>query len=322
LADRPFNDKQNIRANTKAIAYHLLRVSMTLTQLRSFLAVVRTGSVRAAAEELVVTQPSVSAAVSALSRELGVALLERDGRGVRPTAAGAAFAPYAADVVGLLEKGSRMAHETAARSRRVLRIAAVTTAAESFVPALMHAFSEIHPDVALTLGVANRGRVLEMLLGHDADVAFGGRPPQDDRLDAQAFAPNRLVLITEPDDPLADGSPVAPAALRGRNWLLREPGSGTRTVNEEFLARFELDEATLTVGSNGAIKQAARAGLGVSFVSWDAVAAELSAGLLGAIAVDGGPPPRDWHVMRSLVGPSRPLIDEFIRFVRASSLHA
>jgi DNA-binding transcriptional LysR family regulator len=73
-------------------------VSITLTQLRSFLAVVRTGSVSAAAAELVVTQPSVSAAVGALSREVGVDLLEREGRGVRPTPAGREFAAYAADV--------------------------------------------------------------------------------------------------------------------------------------------------------------------------------------------------------------------------------
>ena len=63
-------------------------MAITLTQLRSFLAVIRSGSVTAAAEELVVTQPSISAAVRALTREIGAPLLERDGRGVTPTAAG------------------------------------------------------------------------------------------------------------------------------------------------------------------------------------------------------------------------------------------
>ena len=84
-------------------------MAVTLTQLVAFLAVVRRGSVTAAAEELVVTQPSVSAAVSALERELGVRLTERAGRTVRPTAAGAAYAPYASDVLGLLQQGSRAA---------------------------------------------------------------------------------------------------------------------------------------------------------------------------------------------------------------------
>jgi DNA-binding transcriptional LysR family regulator len=296
-------------------------VSITLTQLRSFLAVVRTGSVTDAADELVVTQPSVSAAVTALSRELGTALLEREGRGVRPTAAGAAFAPFAADVIGLLEKGRRTAQETGRRSERVLRIAAVTTAAESFVPALMHAFSTAHPDIGMTLSVGNRGRVMEMVLEHEADVAFGGRPPRDERLEAHPFAANELVLITAPGDPLAADSRVPVEALQSRSWLLREPGSGTRTVNEEFLAAAGLGVTTLTVGSNGAIKQAARAGLGVSFVSRDAVDAELENGILGAIAVENPPAPRQWHVMRSRVGPARPLIDEFVRFVTETVEH-
>ena len=68
---------------------------------------------------------------------------------MRPTPAGDAFAPYAADVIGLLEKGRQAAREAVAASERVLRIAAVTTAAESFVPRLMQAFSARHPEVRL-----------------------------------------------------------------------------------------------------------------------------------------------------------------------------
>ena len=88
----------------------------------------RNGSVTAAAEELVVTQPSVSAAVAALERELGVELTERAGRSIRPTPAGEAYARYASDVVGLLEEGSEVAGEIARGVRSRLRISAVTTA--------------------------------------------------------------------------------------------------------------------------------------------------------------------------------------------------
>jgi DNA-binding transcriptional LysR family regulator len=294
-------------------------VSITLTQLRSFLAVVRTGSVTAAADELVVTQPSVSSAITALSREVGAPLLERDGRGVRPTAAGTAFAPYATDVIGLLDTGRQAALEAAAASARVLRIAAVTTAAESFVPGLMRTYSLEHPDVRLGLSVGNRGQVLDLLLAHAADVAFGGRPPADERLHAHAFRPNELVLITAADDPLAAGGAVAPASLDGRTWLLREPDSGTRSANEEFLAAHDLHGDTLTVGSNGAIRQAARLGLGISFLSADAVTSDLDAGLLGVIPVDPGPPSRAWHVMRAAIGPPRPLVDDFVAFVSAAA---
>jgi LysR family transcriptional regulator, low CO2-responsive transcriptional regulator len=293
-------------------------VSITLTQLRSFLAVVRTGSVTKAADELVVTQPSVSAAVTALAREVGTALLERDGRGVRPTPAGAAFAPFAGDVIGLLERGTSTALEAAALGERELNIAAVTTAAESFVPALMRAFAEAHPGVGLTLSVGNRGRVFDMVADHSADVAFVGRPPDDERVESSPVLANELVLIGAPDDPLAAAGRVTPSDLDGRTWLLREPGSGTRAVNEEFLAANGLNPRTLTVGSNGAIRQAARAGLGVSLVSRDAVAAELDSGLVGEIAVQGGPAPRQWHIMRLAVGPARPIVDEFLAFVRST----
>jgi DNA-binding transcriptional LysR family regulator len=296
-------------------AIYASAMSVTLTQLRSFLAVVRTGSVTTAAEELVVTQPSVSAAVTALARELDITLLERDGRGVRPTAAGLAFAPYAADVIGLLEQGRRAAHETAEQAGRVLHIAAVTTAAESFVPALMHAFASDHPNIGLTLNVGNRERVFAMVLDHEADVAFSGRPPRDERLDARAFRPNQPVLITAPDDPLATAKAVAPAALAGRSWLLREPGSGTRALNEEWLAAAHLDAPTLTVGSNGAIREAARAGLGVSLVSRDAVAADLASGRLATIDVRPAPAARQWHVLRSRVGPPRPAVEAFLSFL-------
>jgi DNA-binding transcriptional LysR family regulator len=290
-------------------------VSITLTQLHAFLAVMRSGSVTAAADELFVTQSSVSAAVTALARELGTPLLERDGRGVRPTPAGEAFAPFAADVIGLLEKGRRAAVERTTQAQRTLRIAAVTTSAESFVPGLMQAFATAHPGMGLTLDVGNRERVMDLVLAHEADVAFAGRPPRDARLEARALHPNEHVLITAPDDPLAGGAPVTPAELAGRTWLLREPGSGTRTVNEEFLAAAGIEAPTLTVGSNGAIRQAARTGLGISLVSREAVADDLDGGLLGAIAVVPSPPRREWHVLRSRVGPLRPAVATFLDFV-------
>jgi hypothetical protein len=91
--------------------YRVQTMAVTVTQLAAFLAVVRHGSVTAAAEELVVTQPSVSAAVAALERELKVKLTERVGRNVRPTAAGEAYSRYAADILGLLDEGAQVAGE-------------------------------------------------------------------------------------------------------------------------------------------------------------------------------------------------------------------
>jgi LysR family transcriptional regulator, low CO2-responsive transcriptional regulator len=294
-------------------------MAITRTQLTAFLAVVRGGSVTAAADELVVTQPSVSAAVAALGRELRCDLFERAGRGIRPTAAGAAFAPYAADVIGLLEQGRQSAREAAAVAARRLRIAAVTTAAESFVPPLMRSFSDAHPDVELILDVGNRDDVLTWVLDHAVDVAIAGRPPADDRLAAEPLLDNEIVCITAPEDEATRKRSLDASALAGRAWLLREDGSGTLALNVQFLAEHSLDPATLTLGSNGAIKQAARAGLGVSLLSRAAVATELEAGLLAELRLKELPPPRPWFVVHSAVGPVRTVVEEFVAFVLASA---
>ncbi len=297
-------------------------MAITLTQLRSFLAVVRSGSVTSAAEELVVTQPSISAAVRALTRELGTSLLERDGRGVRPTAAGRAFAPYATDIIGLLERGRRAAIEASGQAESGLRIAAVTTAAESFVPLLLKRYASRNPDVDLTLAVGNRDRVLELLLRREADIGFVGRPPSGGRagrIKSQAVRPNELVLAGAPDEPLTKKPSVTAAELNGSRWLLREQGSGTRTANEDYIAANGLTVRTLTLGSNGAIKQAVRSGLGISFLARDSVAGELESGALAVIPLTNVPPGRPWHVMRSAVGPSPATVGDFFDFAVAEA---
>ena len=292
-------------------------MAVTLTQLVAFLTVVRRGSVTAAAAELVVTQPSVSAAVSALERELGVDLTERAGRTVRPTAAGEVYAPYAADVLGLLEQGGRAAREAAEAHPHTLRISAVTTAGEYLVPQLIQAFRERRPEVEISLDVGNREVVFQRVLDHDVDVAVTGRIPDDDRLVGDDFADNEFALVTASGDPLARRRWVAMEELATRPWLLREPGSGTRTLCEEFLASRGIEPSVLTLGSNGAIKQAARAGLGIALQSRTAVELELELGLLDTISVRGGLPERRWHVVRSAIGPVREDVEAFMAFCKS-----
>jgi LysR family transcriptional regulator, low CO2-responsive transcriptional regulator len=295
-------------------------MAITLTQLRAFLAVVRTGSVRAASEELVVTQPSVSAALSALSREVGVELTERAGRGIRLSAAGAAFAPYAADVVGLLESGTRAAHEASDRGTRELRVAAVTTAAERILPPLLPGFARRAPDVRIAVEVGNRDLVFRRLADHEADVAIAGRAPRGSTLVSEPFLENALAMIAPADDPLALRNEVAPDELVDRTWLLREPGSGTRRLNEVFLARHGLRPRLLTLGSNVAIVEGVRAGLGISVVSRVAVALELDAGVLATLPV-AGLPDRRWYAHRSAVGPVRPAVAEWLDYVCGADAH-
>jgi DNA-binding transcriptional LysR family regulator len=264
---------------------------MTFAQLRTFLAVARTGSVRAAASELVVSEPAVSAAVAALARELECDLLARDGRGIRLTAAGRTMAEYAAELVSL---AGRARDEVAGRSR--LRLAAVTTAGEFVLPGLIKAYRQAHPGVDVSLEVGNRAEVFGALRRREVDMAVGGRPPDGLGIAGVPFLDYRLIVVGAPGPATRD--------LDDQTWLLRERGSGTRETVERYLADAGIrPRATMTVGSNGAVKQAAAVGLGVTVLSDHAVAAEIASGALTELAAPGTPLRRSWFVLAPERGP-------------------
>ena len=288
-------------------------------RLLTFRAVAHRRSFSHAARELSLSQPSVSQQVAALERELGAKLLERDGRGLRPTSAGEAFAPYASHVLGLLDEGGRAAREASEGGRSTLRISAVTSAGDHVIPPLIRAFCDAHPEVDIDLHIGNRREVFAGLLDHRADVAITGRVPDDDRLVGEAFGVNEIVLVTAPDDPLAKRRWVAVEELAGRPWLLREPGSGSRAMAEEWLRLRGLVPHVLTLGSNTAVREAARAGLGIGLVSRTSAALELRMGLLGTIRPRGGLPQRQWFVVRSTVGPPRAAAEAFVAFLGSAA---
>lgn len=286
---------------------------MTLVQLRIFLAVVRQGSVKGAAAELLVTQPAVSAGVAALERDFGVALLVREGRGVRLTPAGEVLARYAATSLGLLEQGRDAATAAAHPGRGRLRLAAVHTAGEYVVPPLLKAFGTRYPDVEIFLEVGNRALVIERLLDRRADLGIGGRPPEDGRIQGAPFLRNRLVIVGSPDHERNVRRSVASGQLQDV-WLLREPGSGTAATTEEFLADHGIKpRAILRLGSNGAVKQAASMGMGITLISAHAVSLELSAGTLTRLRVRGTPIERRWFALHLegdfLPGPAEAFLD-------------
>lgn len=262
------------------------------------MAVATTGSVRAAAEELVVSQPAVSAAVSGLQAELRLRLVEPDGRGLRLTAAGAVLAEYSRRLLGLWEEATVAASAAADPEHGRLRLAAVTTAGEHVVPALLASFRQRHPSVELSLEVGNRRWLWDALRHGGADLGIGGRPPTDGRLATQAEADNELVVVSAPGAGEGPGvREVSVATLASSTWLVREPGSGTRSTAEEFFAQMSIDPPRLTLGSNGSIRESATVELGIALISRAAVARELGSGAL--VEWRSGPLPlrRSWHLV-------------------------
>ena len=262
-----------------------------------------TGSVRGAADRLVITQAAVSASLAAMQRSLGLQLARPDGRGLRLTEAGETYAAYANRILGLLEEARLAAAAAADPEQGELRIAAVTTAAEQVLPGLLSSFRRANPHTGVLLEAGNRDRVRTLLEHHRVDLAVAGPPEPGWDVRVQAVRPHALVVVSCPE--LAAGSRAARAAgtdgmlrwLSRQAWLLREPGSGTRVSSQALLAGLGITPPTLTVGSNGAIRESAAAGLGVTLMSRDAAAQELAAGRLAEIRVPGTPLHRDWYLL-------------------------
>lgn len=268
---------------------------MTFNQLRTFVEVATSGSVIEAARTLLVSPPAVSAAVGSIERELGIQLVERAGRGLVVTPAGVVFARYAKQVLALLETAKAATAEALDPERGQLRLAAVTTAGEHVVPKFLASFRDLHPEAGITLEVGNRDRVWDALEGHEADLAVGGRPPGGGRFVTLATRPNVLVLVAagigKPSVREVEIETVARSVV-----LLREEGSGTRGTAEELLDEMGIDPHTLTLGSNGAIRESVQVGLGITLISRDAVVRELDQGTLEEWRCADLPRHRAWHV--------------------------
>lgn len=272
---------------------------MTPGQLRTFLAVAETESVGRASAALSVSQPAVSAVLAALQRELGVALVEPDGRGLKLTSAGTVLAGYARRVLGLFDEAAVATRAEADAETGTLRLAAVTTAGEHVVPAVLAGFRAAHRGVEIGLEVGNRTAIAGLLASHRVDLAVGGRPSPAARFVVLAERPHELVVVAAPTDG-APGQPgpcaveVSAEDLGRRTWLVREPGSGTRATADELLTELALSPPFLTVGSNEAIAESVRVGLGVALLSRDAVQRQLADGTLVELRTGPLPLQRNW----------------------------
>jgi len=262
----------------------------TDARLRAFVAVAETGSVRAAARRLVVTESAVSAAVAALTRDVGTPLLERQGRGLRLTPSGRTYAGYARTILGLHEEALTAVRGEADPEQGRVRLAAVTTAGEHVLPAVLASFRDRHPGIELGLEVGTREHVWGLLEAHEADLVIAGRAPASLPVTVRAVRPNTLIVVAAP-------AVAAGFRLERTTWLMREAGSGTRETCEALLAALDAEPPTLTLGSNGAVVAGAAAGLGATLVSRDAVGGLLADGRLTEVPAPQTPMRRPWHAV-------------------------
>lgn len=262
---------------------------LTIHQLKVFVTVAEAGSVRAAAERLVVTQPAVSASLAALEREMGAALFARAGRGIELTEAGRTMARYAQLILGLVDEATAAVTSDGGRVQTI-RLAASTSAADHVVTPLLARLRDRLPEVAISFEIGNRERIWQLLVDRAVDVAVTGRPPVTGDIVSVATRANELVLVARPGT-------VWRQRLHEATFLLREPGSGSRSATEEVIAALGITPPTMTVGSNTAIRAAAESGLGVALLPRDTVAESLRARTLGLVPTPATPMARPWHVV-------------------------
>ena len=271
--------------------------SASFRQLATFDAVARLGSVRAAAEELHLTQPAVSIQIGSLESSARTALLQRNGRGVRLTEAGELMAVYARRILDLWrEAGEEMATLQGVFAG-TLRVGAVTTA-EYLLPPLLVTFANANPQVKVKLQVGNRDEILRLLGSQEIDVAIMGRPPAELKTQASVFAKHPMAFLAAPHHPVMRLPELTVPMLSAAPLLVRERGSGTRTAVERI---FKDAHVPLRVGSemssNEAIKQMCVAGFGVAFLSLHTCVLELDAGLLEVLPMPGNPVQREWFAI-------------------------
>ncbi len=290
---------------------------VTLRQLEVFLAVCDAdGSVTRAATALYVSQPSVSDTLRSLERELGARLFAGRGRSRGLSPAGRVFESHARRVFAVLREGRQAVADLEDHPAGRLDVVAVPTAGESFVPVSLSRFSRRHPDVEITLRVANRAESLGPLLDGAADLVVMGRPPSELALGSRVIRPNDLHLVAAPDHELA-GRPVDRGGLARATLLLREPGSGTRSAVEQALDELGLRPGrTMVLGSNAAIVAGVRQRLGVAVLPAVAVETDLGRGDLVALEAPGFPLRRAWYAVwpasRAPSAPARAFVDQLV----------
>ena len=272
---------------------------MTLDQLRIFVAVAEREHVTRAAEALHLTQSAVSAAVASLEERHGAKLFHRVGRGIVLTEAGTLFLREARAVLARVEGAELVLAELGGLKRGTLTLQASQTIAGYWLPRHLVAFRRAHPGVDVRLSVGNTAGVARAV--HDGAVDLGFVEGRVDLpgLESRAVARDRLVVVVMPDHPWAAEAALTADRLPESEWVLREPGSGTRAAFEDAArGHGVLDQlrVAFALPSNEAVRGAVEAGLGATALSASVAAPSIEAGLLVRVAFDL--PDRAFSVLR------------------------
>ena len=273
---------------------------MLLVHIEGFLEVARLNSVSRAAETLYVTQPTLTARLHALERELGERLFVRARHGMRLTDAGRAFMPYAERAVRALREGRRAIEELETGHAGQLQLAAAPAVSTYILPAVLENFVAAHPRVEVAVKTGHSEDVLRMVLSDQAQVGLGRALRHPDVV-LQPFYEEELVLVVAPDHPFARQGMATMAELGSEQLIMFDRTSSYYEITHAaFLAAGVSLRGMMELDNIEAAKKMVERALGVALLPGTAVSRELAAGVLARVELSDGAP-----IRRSIVAMRR-----------------
>ena len=274
--------------------------NVTLKQLRALAAVVRTGSVTAAAQQLNVSPPAVTLQMQLLQDQAGLPLVERAAGATTATEAGAEIIRAIERIEDILANCAAALSALAGTERGTVTVGVISTA-KYFAPRVLGAFARARPGIDLRITIGNRADMIGGLQRYEIDLCVMGRPPEDLDVEAEIIGDHPHVIIAPPDHRLAHTANIDP-----------------RDAMERFFAGVGLTPRIgMQIGSNETIKQAVIAGLGIAFLSGHTIDSALATNSLAILDVTGLPIIRQWCVVnlrtRRLMPAATAIRDFFIQ---------
>lgn len=273
---------------------------MTLEQLRIFVAVAERQHVTQAAQALNLAQSAASHAIAALEARHETKLFDRVGRRIELTEAGHMFLAEARAVLARAEAAELALSEFGSLKRGTLSVQASQTIAGYWLPRHLVAFRRAYPQIQIQLSIGNTAQVAAAVETRIAELGFVEGTIENDHLTSVPVAHDQLVVVVAPEHAWAERGRMTSGDLLEGEWVLREPGSGTRSAFEEALTHLGLDitamRVSLELPSNEAVRAAVEAGMGATAISASVAAPSIEAGLLQQ--VDFRLPERGFHVLR------------------------
>jgi DNA-binding transcriptional LysR family regulator len=276
-----------------------IRLIGALEQLRVFVAVAERQHVTQAAQALNLAQSAASHAIAALEAEHGTKLFSRIGRGIVLTEAGRAFLDEARAVLAQAERVELVLSEFGSLKRGTLLVQASQTIAGYWLPRHLANFRRAHPDIDIRLAIGNTAQVAATVDNGATELGLVEGAVDNPHLASSPVARDQLVVVVAPEHPWANKRALKAKDLAQGKWVLREKGSGTRSVFEDTLGKegLSLDERNivLELPSNEAVRGAVEAGLGATALSASVAAPSIEAGLLKQVRFPL--PAREFHVL-------------------------